>query len=381
MDSADGKKKTIFYPSFKFEKKTKAFNKYIGFFVSLISMFIVVIGIGMLYAFMSSFLNLADDTHLIVYIFLPVIIFIALSYQGYQFLQSLLYTYQFKEDKIIKGKIQDVDKITETDLAIDAAATAGMIANIGNSSAFLASHLTSRLNRIIRLIKLNSNPEFVEKYFDTELYKKKEYINPKLMKETKYSLIYNCDNKNKLLIPKIYEGICHSPNSKESSFIGRIIKKSVLVFVSILIIAIIDLSVGYSKNNEYLNNISSSRSVIEQQLYNYGFTLKKNNENMYTFSKNIGNGEQTSQIKYWFDKNGNITEVDIQLYYNSSSKNVDNELRTIITTLNDEFDSRDVDNFINLVKQNINGKYQYGKLSSKKYSFIISRSNGYVDIH
>lgn len=380
MDSTNESKNGLFNPSFKFERKTKAFNKYIGVFVALISMFTTGLGVGAFYAFMSSSLDLVGD-HLGIYIFTPAIVFIILAYQFYQFIQSLLHSYKFKDNKIIKGKIQEVDKVKGTDLAIDAAATATMIANIGNQTAFMAASAVSNLNTIRSLINLNSNHEFVEKYFDTELYKHREYINPKLVKETKYSLIYTCDNKKKLVVPKIYEGICDVGNKKESSFISRIIKKAAVVFILALAIAIIDLSIANNRNYDYISNISASKNSIEDRLENYGYSLKKNNESLYSFRKKVGNGDRTSEIKYKFDKKGNIKDVDIQLYYNSSSKNVENELRAIISTLNDDFDSEEVDYFIDLVEQNLTGSYKYGKISSNKYSLKISRSGGYVDIH
>ena len=102
---------------------------------------------------------------------------------------------------------------------------------------------------------------------------------------------------------------------------------------------------------------------------------------MYRFTKELENGDRTSEVSYYFDKNGNVKDVDIQLYYNSTSKNVDNELTYIISTINDKFDSNEVSNFINLVKENIAGNYKYGNLKSENYKLILSRSSGYVDIH
>ncbi len=60
---------------------------------------------------------------------------------------------------------------------------------------------------------------------------------------------------------------------------------------------------------------------------------KKINEKVYEFTKESGNGDRTSEVKYYFDKYGNIERVNVQLYYNSSSKNVENELAYIIGTI------------------------------------------------
>lgn len=379
MNSIEGEK-IVFCPSFELEKKTRAFNKYIGFFVSLISLFAVGVGIGALfYAFLSSFLNLVYD-HLTVFIFVPVIAFIALAYQLYQFLAALLCSYEFSDGKIIKGRIMNADKVKKKNVAFDFTVIANMIPNIGNSQKAMASRAASDYNMIFNLIALNMDYEFVKQYFDTELYKKKEYINPKLIKETKYSLVYSCDNKHRLVIPKIYDGMCAVDNSKESSFLGRVLIFSAAVFAAALVTASVDLSVCYYKNtHEYIIDISDTEKVIEQQLNGYGYTMKKNSESMYTFYKSMG--ERDSEIKYYFDKEGNIKNVEVQLYYNSGSENVENELRAIIETLDDDFDSEDIDDFINLVKDNLEGNYQFGKLTSEKYSLRIDRSGGYVDIH
>ena len=295
MDNKE-KKINIFYPSFKFERKTKAFNKYIWYFVSLISMFTVsLLVFTIFHTFMCWFLNLVstfiqDNFTLIV--LLPIIMYIVLSYQFLQFILGLMTSYKFENGKIIKGRVQKANKVKGLDLVIDIAAFTNMTKNINDSSSVAANNAVSNLNKIINLIHLNVNPEFVEKYFDTKLYKKKVYENPKLVKTTKHSLIYTCDNKKKLVIPKIYEGMYDTDNKKESSFIIRILKRSAIVFIIALIIAIIDLSVGYNKNDEYVSDISNVKSTIEQEFNYYGYTLEKINEKMYRFTKELGNGEK-----------------------------------------------------------------------------------------
>lgn len=194
-------------------------------------------------------------------------------------------------------------------------------------------------------------------------------------------MIYKCDNKKKLVIPKIYEGICDVEGNTESSFIGRILKRSVIIFLIALIISILDLSVAYSKNDEYITSITNVKNTIQQEFNYYGYTSKKINEQVYKFTKEIGNGERISEVKYYFDKNGNVKEIDIQLYYDSTSKNVENELKYIISTINDEFTSNEVEDFIKLVKENIAGNSKYGNLKSENYKLTLGRSNGYTDIH
>lgn len=250
MDN-DKNKSNIFFPSFKFERKTKAFNKYIWWFVALISMFsISLVLLCMFHTFLCWFLNIVSSfihDNFIFVTFIPVILYILLSYQFLKFLSSLMTSYKFEDDQITKGIIQKSNKVKGTDLIIDTALVTNMLKNVSNSSSVVASNTALNMNKIITLIRLNTKKEFVQKYFDTELYKKEVYKNPKLIKENKYSLIYTCNNKKKLVIPKIYDGICYVDNKKETSFLFRIAIRSVIVFVIALFISIADLVIGYSK--------------------------------------------------------------------------------------------------------------------------------------
>ena len=382
MDN-DKNKSNIFFPSFKIERKTKAFNKYIWWFVALISMFSVsLVLLCMFHTFLCWFLNIVSSfihDNFIFVTFIPVILYILLSYQFLKFLSSLMTSYKFEDDQIIKGKIQKSNKIKGTDLIIDTILVTNMLKNVSNYSKVVASNTASNMNNILNLIRLNTKKEFVQKYFDTELYKKEVYKNPKLIKENKYSLIYTCDNKKKLVIPKIYDGICDVDNEKETSFLFRIAIRSVIVFVIALFISIADLVIGYSNNTQNITTISNEVHILQENLTSYGYTCEKVNEKMYTFSKSVG--EKTSKISYYLDKNGNIDDVNIQLYYNSNYPNIEKELIYIISTINDEFNSSDISEFVSLVHQNIQGNLEYGSLRGRNYKLTLGTSQGYIDIH
>ena len=382
MDN-DKNKSNIFFPSFKFERKTKAFNKYIWWFVALISMFSVsLVLLCMFHTFLCWFLNIVSSfihDNFIFVTFIPVILYILLSYQFLKFLSSLMTSYKFEDGQITKGIIQKSNKIKGTDLIIDTILVTNMLKNVSNSSKVVASNTASNMNNILNLIRLNTKKEFVQKYFDTELYKKEVYKNPKLIKENKYSLIYTCDNKKKLVIPKIYDGICDVDNKKETSFLFRIAIRSVIVFVIALFISIADLVIGYSNNTQNITTISNEVHILQENLTSYGYTCEKVNEKMYTFSKSVG--EKTSKISYYLDKNGNIDDVNIQLYYNSNYPNIEKELIYIISTINDEFNSSDISEFVSLVHQNIQGNLEYGSLRGRNYKLTLGTSQGYIDIH
>ena len=70
----------------------------------------------------------------------------------------------------------------------NAASTSYMIANFDNPNVVIRGNTIDKLIELIELIDLNLNQEFVEKNFDTDIYVKEIYNNPKFIKETKYSI-------------------------------------------------------------------------------------------------------------------------------------------------------------------------------------------------
>lgn len=305
-----------------------------------------------------------------------IIVFVGLSYQLLLFLLNLMTSYRFEDNKIIKGRIKTADSVKGVNLIIDTVLVANMLAKAGDTSNVVAQNAAINWNNILNLIQLNMKHQFVEQYFDTELYEKTIYENPELIKTKKYSLVYKCDNKKKLVIPKIYEGICPTENKNGFPFIGRILIRATIVFMIAFIIAVLDLAIGFSKNTEYLSNISNTIENMEPEYTKYGYTLSGK-----TFSKEVGNGEKTSAVQYFIDKQGNVTGVDLQLYYNSECENLEDELTYIISTLNNEFSEYEVRYFINCVKENFSGNYKYGQIKSENFTLTIGKSSGYVDIH
>lgn len=370
--------KGIYYPSFAFEKKTKAFNKYIWAFVSLVTLLpIMVFVFGYVASFMFSYLDLVSTViHDNLWVFMmPVYIFIGLSYQFVQFLLIFRYSYKFENGKIIKGVIQNAAAKLSVDSSVgeEVAAEVMDLIDVPDSTA-------DNFGFLLHLISLNTNPKFVKTYFDTEYYKKKVYENPRLVKTTKYALIYTCDNKKRLVIPKIYEGMCDPGNGKESSFIGRILTRSAYVFTLTLALTIVDLLAGCVTSDTYVNNQVNTITPIEQKLVSFGYK----SEGLGSFSKELEHGFKRSKISYSVDKYGNLNGCSVQLYYRYDSENVEEELRYIISTIHCEFDQDEVDDFIESVKEMIAGNYRPGKLKGKSeryYALTLGKSDGYVDIH
>lgn len=374
--------KKIFIPSFKFERKTRAFNIVLWGFVALISMFTI----GGIFCFHLMVCSIADivstfiSDNMNIFTLLIFILAIIFGIFLFKFQNALLHSYKFQNNQIIKGKILNPDKVSNVNLAVNAATTKYMVKNIGNPKNVMTANTISNMSNILELISLNTKFEFVEQYFDTELYRKKIYNNPRLLKETKYSLVYICDNNKKLKIPKVYEGMNVTfDNKKSTSLVGRILVRSLVVFLIFSLLSIGDLVIGYNNNSHYISSISEVYSNIEYNLSSYGYSVKKINEKCYEFEKIVSN-DRTSRLKYIFDKNGNIIDVNIDLYFYTSD-NIEPELEFIIKSLNDNFTDYEINSFISEIISCINNSCSYSKLISEKNTLRIGTSGGSIQLH
>ena len=253
--------KNIFIPSFEFERKTKGFNKMLWGFIGLISMFTVGLFVFVFHEMVCSILNITStfiSENFWITILLILLFALIFGIGLYNFINSLLYSYKIEDNKIIKGKIMNVDKVKEIDLTLDTLITTYMIKNIDNPANITHANALFNSIKIFNLIELNTKIDFVNQYFDTNLYKKKVYTNPKLLKETKCNLIYVCDGNKKLKIPKIYDGMnVKLTYNKPSSLISRILIRSLIVFLVFSFISICDLGIGYYNNDKNINAINT----------------------------------------------------------------------------------------------------------------------------
>lgn len=375
-------KNNILVISLKLESKTKALSKTLWGPACLISIFSLGIVYG-LHFLLCSLLDVVstimiDNTIILVCLLLLFIVISIIKIT--KLLDALMSSYKFENNHIIKGKITNTNDVIGESLVLDTIVTAYMSSNIDNSNKVHNANTIRRIYELIKLIELNTNRKFVEEYFDTELYKKKIYNNPKLYKETKYTLIYTCDNNKKLIIPKIYEGMNITQNNqKESPIIGRILIRVWMIFLILLGLSFVDLFIGYKNNPNYISNINNKYSYIENGLKLYGYTSEKHSELCYRFRKEISD-KKASTVKYIFDKMGNIDKVEVQLYFDNTMY-VDQELDFILKSLDDHFTNNEIDEFISKVKLCISGDCSYGKLTSGKNSLRIDRSDGFIDVH
>lgn len=375
----------VLIPSFEVESRTQGLNRSLWGFVGVISMFTVGLGVYVSHEMFVSILNITStfiSDHVILGLLGPIIFFALMFGIGMSdFLNQLLHSYEINRDKIVKGRIISMAKVKGSTVALEAALTAYMGANIGNSAAFNAAYGAKQMVGIFQLIAHNMDRSFVDEFFHTELYKKKEYLNPQLIKETQHYYLYTCDNKKKLKIYKIYTGMDSTSDSKkQSSLIKRVITKSLLVLLVFALLSTADLAIGAGNNKENIENIQQTFSEIERNLSEFGYTAKKINEKNYRFEK-VVSSDRTSYVRYSFNIDGQIDDVEFDVYYNANSTDMPSELGYIIGSVTDDFSDAEILSFIENVQSTIDGEYAYDSLESDGSKIILGTSGGYAHIH
>lgn len=373
--------KKFYVPSFQIERKTKAMNPYLWGFAALISMFVFVLLVLAPHLFLVSFLEIVstflyDHMTLIV----PAIIMIFALMFGiglFQFLNALLYAYTIDENRIVRGKI--TNQAADMNVALDVLAVKYMIKHLDEPQKVNAAQTASNMFRIIRRIQYNMNEAFVREYFDTDVYQSKVYENPQLIKETKYKFVYQC-GKKKISIPKIYEGMDISNRvQKESSIMKRIISRTVFIGIICMICSGCDLLLSAQKNPQYEENILQASNELRNSLTDFGYSNQERNERGIEFRKVI-NDEKTSVLRYFFDREGQLIDAEIQLYFDEASFN-EEEMKFIIHSLQDNFSEAEINDFILEIESCLQDACEYGKLQSEKHILRIGTSEGYIDIH
>lgn len=373
----------ICIPSFETERKSGAFNRQIWSFVALVSVItvggilpvlFVLVKDGIL-GWTGSFIG----GHLPFFILVPAAAALLLAIPGRGWINSLLYSYRIEPGRIVRGRIREAEYLNGMEILMDQALSAGGLGSLlhrGEAGAYLQIR---GIRKNLKRARANMAPGFAEKYFDTEAYEKTVYENPRLAEEKKYTLVYRCGDGKRLEIPKIYEGMCEVSGEEKPSFPSRIMKRSLVVFLLALIPYGIDLANTGSHQDAYQETMEKSYGGIEEELQGFGWVPDGNTG---TFCREAGEGKE-SCLRYTIDHEGNVKNVDIQIYYGKDDVNIGEELDYILGTLDDGFEKEELQAFIQAVVENVEGGSSYGKLVSQngRYQLVIGRSEGYVDVH
>lgn len=371
-------KKKILYPSLKLEEKTKALNGPIWGFVGLISMFSIPLLVIVTHILICNILSIEStliSDNILILISIILVFGLIFGIGLYKYLYSQLISYKIENNTIIKGFITKTIKFNDNDNEIRTKILNSISLGLIKQKQYSINNTIFLLAGILNRIELNSNKDFVNAYFDTNLYKKYTYENVKLLKETKNSLIYISDNNKKIVIRKMYEGMDISIPEKRSLRITRILKRSLLVLLIFFLLSSIDLIIGINNNDKYKNNINNTCNKIKTTIEKYNFENTKD----CIFEKKVSN-YQNSTIKYNIDKNGNIKKVSFQLYYNIENYNKE-EFKNILNSLNTNFTNSEIDKFINTIEEGIYNSFSYTNLRNNKYNIYNGLSGDYITIN
>ncbi len=373
---------TYHNPNLSFERKTRAFNPYLDAAVALISMFAISL---LVFVFHLMIVDIADiESTLIIQYGTPMLVGIMLFLsilaiiKGILWLRSLLASYKFEGNKIIRGYNQYEGDETALSLGVQAAGVGMMASNIGDRRKVNMARSALLMLTVFRKIFLNLNQDYVRENFDTDRYRKKEFANPRLIKEKKYFLVFATDN-GRLKIPKIYPGLCQEPENHPKGMIKRIVLRSMAVLAIFMMLSFADLYVGAAYNTAYKSNIAFTWDQVCEALSPYGYAPHEFLEHRLVRDE----GERSSQISYRIDKNGRVKDVTVDIYLSSYTSRTEAEIRSLITTLSFSFDGAEVDQFLHALKRSLEGEFTYYKMVSKdgKKNMRISLSGGYVQVY
>ena len=235
----------VMIPSFALERQTKGLNRELWGFVGAVSMLTVGVGVLILNLMIRAIIPDPPDVPdwLDMAGVLTVIIGFALMFGIglFCFIQKLMTAYIFEEGQIVRGKIVSKGSISISDLTAQVASGAGMLAGMtglaGSNTTVLAYDL-GQMHSILSLIRANMAPGFADAFFGTELYRKKVYRNPRLLKHGKYTDTFLCDNNKKLRINRIYTGMAPMiPGQRGLSIAARVALRSLLVLLICLLLS------------------------------------------------------------------------------------------------------------------------------------------------
>lgn len=375
---------TVLIPSHAVEKRTRALNIGVWGFVGVISMFsvcLVVFASHLMFVYILNITSTFLSDHILVDVILLMAFALLFGVGLFICLSSLQKAYIIQPDKIIIGKI--TNKANRNDvksLSVQADLLAYMADNVTNGSKVSAANGIKNLFGILNLIFSNMEEGFAQQFFFTELYKRKEYNNPELIKETKHFYIYRCGSK-KLRIRKIYTGMDRNvQDAKETSMLKRVVTRALLVFLLFSALSLGDLAAGFSKNSDYISNITENFTKIEGSLADFEYTSKQINNKCYRFEKPVSS-QRTSYITYSFGLDGSVEKIEFDIYFDQSSDQMEEEVEYLFTSLYDDITKQQIEKFIQDIQSTLRGDYVYNKLQAGSDTIILGTSGGYVQIH
>lgn len=385
--------KKYLVPSFEIESKTHSFNIGIwaitGFASFFIFWFVVMILPAMFSHGVLDLLGNVTFNWLYFSATGALITVIITIYFSIVALNRLLVSYKFEGYRIVKGRIKrafyidkNIEKLKEN-VGMDLKKTVWS-SNWDPNQKIMTTHTIDNWSKIIQMIHCNMNQQFVEIFFDGDCYKKREYLNPILIKETSKKMIYKCDNK-KLVIYKMYSNMdIEIPFKKTKSFVKRLIKALVLTFVLALFVSMTVIYRDYLDTQNYIAKIEPIKkqqiSEIKNNLEKYGYNLNDYDE---TFTKK-DSVSSNFKVKYIFSTyTGEIEDIDLYLRIPLNYDQVYDEFDDIMKPIISKFDQKNINDFKDGITAIIQGDFAYEVLYStnEEIAIRLKKSDGKIYIY
>ncbi len=237
---------------------------------------------------------------------------------------------------------------------------------------------------IFKRIECNAQLPFVEMHFDQKFYKKKEYLNPILIKETPKKLVYKCDN-TKLTIYKMYSNMdIELPLKKSKSFMKRLVKTLILTFILGIIVSFAVIGVEFMDTQNYISEI---KPIEQQQLNEITENLKKYNYTLDDYQNKFVKDNAESgdcEVRYIFNKyTAEIVDIDVNLRIPVNYNDIYSEFDDIIAPIVSKFHMEDINNFKNGISDIIAGNFAIETLESidSKITIRLKQSDGEIYIY
>ena len=382
------KRSGIHIPSLQIESKTGALTPYLWAVVILVSMFTAIVPMT-IYAFSESYFQLVEgniENRLIILVSAIVVLSITAIILGIKLASSLVTSYKFENGVLTRGKLMKTVELSKDKKVLSGGAILYSLGHIGDGSkAFYGTTASNAVNLLQRIFD-NLDRSFVEKYFDTDAYRKKEYGNVRFVRETKYSAVYETENGKQIKIPRMYEGLCTcSENVKGVSIAARIAKRCVLVFAAMMVFTITALGIRIAGDRKKWETVDTSKEVVSEIPERFGYEKEtqwnaKAKEQTVTYEKTVGT--KTSRIHIRFSPDGSCT-VTPELFYEKKPQDIDEELRAFMEIGGHEIEESEWERFLGNLHKTMEGEYSYDKLYDKngKRLLTIGTSDGYIDLH
>ena len=375
-------------PSFALERQTRGLNRELWGFVGVISLFTVGCGVKILFYMIRAIMPnppvvpfWADLTETLT----DIIVFSLMFGIGLIcFLQKLMTAYVFEEGQIVRGRIVSKGHVSTGDLTAQAASAAGMLAGMtgsAGSDATVLAYDLGRMHSVLSMIHANMTPGFADAFWGTDLYRKKVYRNPRLLKRGKYTDTYLCEGNKKLRINRIYTGTTPAvPSHRGPSIAARVAGRSLLVLLLCFSLSLAGFFFEVHATGTHTETMQDALAPLEEQFTSFGYTVKSEKEDCIYLQKEVSS-DRTSYIKITINRQGKILSTGFQFYYNQFTDETEKELRYILSIVVPESTEAERDEFIRCTEKTVQGEYTYDKISTESDSILIGTSDGYADIH